>query len=315
MKFKFHIYKTGNLFFFVSNLTEWHFACRLHYNEIWIKKTGPLSKKEKEALASFKKILLKYHYGKEYLGRPLEGYSDKTAWLKLKMWVTPIEYEEIQKILKLFEPRFEKIWNEEYPKLLKHKKRLEGRELKAKSILKDLNTFFGSKVEVNTINSFLFISAMGGGGGANIGKAKITLDISGRNDLNSIFPLIWHEAIHALYQDKIIVETEKYIEINKIKFNIYKHNTIAIISESIVDSLFPDGLLAHKHFNITPRRFTKKIRETLKKENSFYGLDFFQIYKMRGVAKYYIENKKTLDQAYIAKVHKTYLEYLDFMKK
>jgi hypothetical protein len=55
MKFKFKISKLANQFFFISNLSEWHFSCRQFYNQEWLKQTEPLTDNEKQILKEFKK--------------------------------------------------------------------------------------------------------------------------------------------------------------------------------------------------------------------------------------------------------------------
>jgi len=52
MKFKVTSSKIGNFFFFITNLSEWHYSCRKSYNEEWVKILGDLTKKEK--IISFK---------------------------------------------------------------------------------------------------------------------------------------------------------------------------------------------------------------------------------------------------------------------
>ena len=68
MEFKIIISKSANKFFFISNLTEWHFSCRKMYNPIWLKHTGGnLSLQEKKYLKIFKNILIQYGFEKYYL--------------------------------------------------------------------------------------------------------------------------------------------------------------------------------------------------------------------------------------------------------
>lgn len=62
MKFDIKYSKIGNFFFFISNLSDWHFSCRKEYNEAWIKQTGELSNNEKNAIENFRKIMTKYGF-------------------------------------------------------------------------------------------------------------------------------------------------------------------------------------------------------------------------------------------------------------
>ena len=82
MKFRFLISKQANFYFFVSNLSEWHFSCGKDYNILWKKELGQFSPKEKDALKRFKEIRLKYPSGKSLFERAF--FINKTPFLKLK---------------------------------------------------------------------------------------------------------------------------------------------------------------------------------------------------------------------------------------
>ena len=90
MKLQFTTSKIANQFFFIANLSKWHFSYRPDYNEAWIEKTGPLSSEEKNKLRIFSNILQKYGfiYGKDgetkYIGKYFYRYSEKRAWEGLK---------------------------------------------------------------------------------------------------------------------------------------------------------------------------------------------------------------------------------------
>ena len=66
----FHIGRLANHFHIVNNLAEWHFACRRSYNTQWIAETGELTPAERDALAAFKDVALRYPYGDRWLGWP-----------------------------------------------------------------------------------------------------------------------------------------------------------------------------------------------------------------------------------------------------
>src|SRR3989344_542952 len=62
MKFIFKISRLDNFYFFVSNLTEFHFSCRKHFNIDWISATGPLNQEEKKAINDVNAIFKKYGF-------------------------------------------------------------------------------------------------------------------------------------------------------------------------------------------------------------------------------------------------------------
>ncbi|MDP2923937.1 MAG: hypothetical protein Q8O30_09515, partial [Candidatus Omnitrophota bacterium] len=68
MKFKIIVKKWAVFYFFVQNLSEWHFSCIKEYNDEWLKELGPLTKNQKMLLEKFKEIHQKYSFGNNFLG-------------------------------------------------------------------------------------------------------------------------------------------------------------------------------------------------------------------------------------------------------
>ncbi|MCR4276747.1 MAG: hypothetical protein NUV87_01310, partial [Candidatus Roizmanbacteria bacterium] len=62
MKFNVTFSKIGNFFFFITNLSEWHYSCRKNYNEEWIKILGNLTKQEKGNLRQVTRIMTAYGF-------------------------------------------------------------------------------------------------------------------------------------------------------------------------------------------------------------------------------------------------------------
>ncbi|HHT85291.1 MAG: hypothetical protein ACOX35_01715 [Bacillota bacterium] len=52
-------------FFFINNMSNWHFSCLPHCNEAWIQETGPLTQEESQALDAFAGIVRQYGYGEK----------------------------------------------------------------------------------------------------------------------------------------------------------------------------------------------------------------------------------------------------------
>lgn len=319
MEFKFYIYKTGNLFHFISNLTEWHFSCRRFDNEFWLKKTGPLTQKEKGALKNLKKLLIKYNFGENFLGKPLMGFSEKEAKERLTGLVTRTELNKINKSLDIFEERFEKIWKNEYTILKQWKKKLESSRINEEEIAKTLNIYFDTVPNPNkALKVYLLISSPNYGlnGGANIGTGKITVEISDIALFERATATICHEAIHSLYREKIHNEIEKYLTTNKVEkelLDIWPGRSIFnLFNEAIVSSLTPQGYLSEKFFNLIVQNNTKSFIKSMKKNKKIRS---YIARKMYSTTKDYIENKKQLDQGYIRKVHKSYLDYLRVVEK
>lgn len=183
MKFRIYYTKLGNQFFFISNLAEWHFSCRERYNKEWLKQTGALSNKEKNALKIFKKILRKYDFkeknGKKlYLGIHFITSSKKKTWIEIKKYVNKEEFKKIKLIFKIFDRRFSQIWPEAKKKLSGIKRILNNtlnRKKEIKNILKELSVLYQQKIDNKSlIKIYLFHHPINNpllfSGGANLKK-------------------------------------------------------------------------------------------------------------------------------------------------
>lgn len=107
MQLHFKTSKLANLFFLVSNFSEWHFSCRTDYNRAWIEKTKPLKIDEVEALSKFKKVINKYGFE---LSKIFYTNNEEAAWKNLRKITKESEFTTIKETLQIFKPKFEKIW-------------------------------------------------------------------------------------------------------------------------------------------------------------------------------------------------------------
>lgn len=316
MKFNVKYTKFGNQFFFISNLAEWHFSCRTHYNEEWLKKTGPLNKEEKEALQDISKILKKYGF-EQYLGKYFFIENNKDVWGKVKKYITDKEYKKTREVFDVLENRFEKIWD---PSILKDNIKIfkkESGRFYYKKIDEYLKNFFGKYDRKKKINIFLLRHPIDNwyvAGGANLGGKGITLEC---NQL--IYPkdasvevalaTAYHEFIHMAYQKKIEKIIDKIVKNEQKNIFLTQPRSLKkIIIELIINSFFPRGYLANKYLHYQPY---KNIERNLEKyKNSFYlfrngkGGNFnewryYIIYQLYPLIKIYMENKKKIDKEYI----------------
>ena len=137
MKFVFKISRLDNFYFFVSNLTKFHFSCRKHFNKDWVSATGQLSQTEKKAINDIKPIFGKYGFIVKnnksiYLGRYFYCPDDQDKWDSLKKYLLPPEYEKLLSGFSALENRFNKIYNEDLLKnwKLELEKELSGEILR-----------------------------------------------------------------------------------------------------------------------------------------------------------------------------------------
>ena len=116
MKLRFIVSKTANFFFFIDNLSEWNIYYRKKYNEEWIRQLGELTRQEKIALKNFRLIMQKY----EKIGIPKKirrcfyQKSDdmKASFRKIAKLLSKKEVNILKNSFNIFQPRFERMWNE-----------------------------------------------------------------------------------------------------------------------------------------------------------------------------------------------------------
>ena len=331
LEFKFHYTKIANLFHFISNLTEWHFSCRKNYNKMWLEKTGPLKNGEKQALRKMRKLLGRYGFSRErredpsrFLGIPFIVHSD---WGKVEEWVEPDEFLTLKDVFEVFEPRFEKIWMEEEPKLANWKTALVEELTKRKydNLEKDLETFFNQKPKFSNIDVYLLMGvAKSSGGGANIGPGRVTLEPTGLStDLApEMLNVLYREATHLVFEREYYQNLLKqFLKSTKDKFS-EKHafsnserGPRTIIKEAVTTSLLPEGYLANKYFGAdifkrVERVLGKNFEKVAKGEKDDFGAwRLFAAAKLFPLVKDYIENKKPVDRVYLQKVWEVFEEF------
>ena len=128
----------------------------------------------------------------------------------------------------------------------------------------------------------LFSSSNTWGGGANIGKNSIILEISRlpfkKETMPFVLGAIWHELTHAYF--------EKYHFIPLLhKCSLNNQNIDAISEITIRAIVYPEGVLGIKLLKIP----------ILKKKNKTFLL-------LKKIIKKYIQQKKSLDNEYIKKI-------------
>lgn len=288
MKFRFIISKQANFYFFVSNLSEWHFSCEKDYNILWQKELEKFSSEEIEVLKKFKTIRLKYPSGKSLFERAF--FTNKTPFLKLKKSLPANEYKVIEEVFKTMKKKFDSLYKKEFSLLKIWEKELDIKANNAtlsNSIIKILQNFFVTVPKINKINVYLlFSSGSHTGGGANIDGESVSLEIS-RYPIEYIDhaqSIIWHEIIHLLFQNEYF--NPKLMEILK------DRQKAKIVNEVAIASLFPRGILGQKFFKTQPT-------DTLHSE-----INLGQTKKILNLTGQIISDHKSFDEEYIRKMAK-----------
>jgi DNA-directed RNA polymerase subunit F len=217
MKFNFIVSKSANFFFFVDNISEWNIYCRKSYNKEWIKQFGKLNLEEKKVLKDFKILMQKYESDGVYKNiRNIfyEKQNDIEQILKkLEKTIKKEELNLIEKTFNIFSPRFEKIWKI-YESMLFNTVRdvlkdYKGISRKLDFIYFNLSNFYGvdHKKEYLCTVFFIICPIKKQQGGKMINEEKIAIEYNelnskNRNQIKNLWFLIFHELIHARFENK-----------------------------------------------------------------------------------------------------------------
>lgn len=313
MEFKFKISKLANQFFFISNLSEWHFSCRRQYNQIWRGMLPPFTKEQEKSLQRFGKVLEKRGKAKGTIYFPI--LYKAISGENINAITSKMNNEERNTIIhafRLFHPAFRQIWKESKPRLqqfipLIKKARYQNKIKKAFEIIE---IYFG-KSKCDSITAYLFIAPKNqwGGGGGNIGPGRITMEIgdvsfAGVNWASTVFV---HEATHKCCQDDFIKLLKTFTK--SLPANSYKNFTMVkffgdletVLSELITSSIIGEGLINRLVFKFPSEdQLRRDITKLNWQELSFSAL----LRKSAALALYslnsrYLKNKRLIDSDYI----------------
>mgnify|MGYP001617118409 CR=1 FL=1 len=283
MKFEFIISKWANFYFFISNLSEWHFSCRTFYNEFWRKELGGFSKKEKKSLKLFAKLHEKYPFGSDFFGQIF--FVKKNPLINLKRERPKKDFQLLKEIFKIFVPNFEKLYKKELPLLKIWEKNLKEYSNKI-LIVRQLNTnlaflYHTKPIQKNIKVYLLFSSPNLSGGGTNMDGESITLEISRYplKAINQVIGIIWHELIHLYFENDYFLPL-----INETFASDQKK--ISLLKEAAASSLLPNGVLGVNLLKIKSKLLNSKIP-------SKYNRPFLRL------SKEYLRKKKFFDKQYI----------------
>lgn len=287
MKFSIVINKWAIFYFFIQNLSEWHFSDRKDYNVLWRKELGPFSTEEENALRQFKEIRLRYKSARTTFEEAF--FIARDPWQELKKNLLIEEYESARRIFILLESKFNLLWDKEASFLLQWQKELNDKINEpplVKSIVDILNVIFNTSASEHEIKvNLLFSSPNHTGGGANIDNKSISLEISRYpiQDLSHAIGIIWHETIHLCFQNQ-------YFFPLVLKQFTADRQKVDLINEVVIGSLFPKGILGIRLLR------NKSVNKLM------MGVDSEQTIKILNLTKEYIDNQKFLDEKYIRTV-------------
>ncbi len=285
MKFNFLISKNANFYFFVQNLSEWHFSARKEYNKVWKEELGIFSEKEKRLLHQFAKIHKKYSFGKRCLGQYFFG---ENPWEKAEEKISSKHFNKIKETFDILRKKFETVYKKDKVKLDKWRKKLvkEVEKKETEEILEILSTLYNINPTEDVLDVYLLLSAGEKvGGGANLEKKNITIELSQAplDNTNRILGVMWHEIIHLLFEKPTFISLIKNIVSSSLDTNLP-------INEIAASSLFPRGILGIRLLkNNPPSKLYKQVNKT-------------QTIELIDLMKEYVDKKRPLDLLYIQKV-------------
>lgn len=290
MQFRISYNKLANFYFFIQNLSEWHFSNRKNYNVLWRKELGKFSVKEEKALNQFKKTRRKYPEGKSCFEQAF--FTSEKPWPLLKKALPPREYQSLKKVFESFGNKFHQLYKKDLPRFKEWKKTLNIKMNDThltKPIIDILcNLYNVPKPPVSEVLVHLLFSAGGTtGGGANIDSRSISLEISqqplNEPNVDHAMGIVWHETIH------LALDKQYFLPLIQREYpEFYKKGTI--IHEITATSLFPRGELAKQFFNRSLGN------------HSYLGYPPSTTAQLSSLANEYIHQKKCFDKAYIDKM-------------
>lgn len=327
MKFNLRISRLNNLYFFSANLTEFHFSCRPHFNQEWLKVTGKLSNREKKALKDLKQIFQKYGFDFKdnkpvYLGRYFYCPNEKNKWRTVKNYLSPLEYNRLYNGLMVLKDRFNKIYHE---KLLKKWAVFLKDELTTKRFIELFNSiksFFRPQKIESILNIHLLISPSlnTASGGANLGTKDITLEVPIFQledwQVEQAANVIMHELAHIWFENSEAYQLTKKLILNSSKEKKkFRQNHFLLIKEMIIESIAPFGYpcqLYSKKTNPLFRFLLPNLQEGYQAYKNFLNnlktdyskLKLYLSWIIYPLTAYYFSNKKKLDRQFIKTIIK-----------
>jgi len=312
MKIKFKISKLANLFFFISNLSEWSPYCRKKYNQVWLKR-NPLKRNEKEALGNIRNALKKHKNIKRHFFK-----SEKEVWRGVSQQLTEKEKETLRFSLKIFLPRFEKLWNKREKELYQISRVFSKKSLLINKSLKVLKFLYAPRSVPESVTIFLLINPITEhlvGGGGKISSQAIVLEcshITKQNNPHHFFSrVLLHEIIHMAYEDRVKKVIKRYLDSRKFKnieptlrkSAVYKETRsfLGTIKEMVAVSLLPEGYLSEYLFktNIKKSLLRRKSVRNRNLEHAYYDLMLFAVWELYPIAREYYIKKKRIDVQFI----------------
>ena len=233
------------------------------------------------------------------------------------------EFKELQLVFDSLDEWWQSVWKNESIKLVGWKDELtkQSVEKKSKEILFDFDILYGAKV-LEKLDVYLLISAPRvGGGGANLGENKITLECSGMEigvKTSAMLGLLFHEVSH-LYNPNLHkkINNESIVTLRKSLSNHSKSfinkvegfGVTNFITEAVSHCAFPFGFLASKHLGVNPAISEKQFVNRYNELPLIVAWGYFSAFKLRSLTSSYLKGVKKVDDVFVDEVITTLIEF------
>ncbi len=298
MRFLVIVNRWANFFFFVNNLSGWHFSTIKPYNEYWLKKLGVLTKAEQKTLKQFGNLQRRWPKERRELSDFF--FKESSPLAAINGAIPPSEQRAVRQAFAVLQAKFERLYKLEHP-ALRHWQRCLRIALNApqrnRRIRQALASLYGPACAAcsRPLPLYLLISAPGGiGGSADVDGFRITAEVSQsplspRGELPHILGTIWHEVIHLCFDKQ---------RFRPILERLYPKDeqTVRRINEVVAASLFPAGILGKRFFQIPLQPPTRHLASPENAERISALTDVY-LQKKQHLDKTFVENaRKLLDQ-------------------
>lgn len=302
MKFKLKYNKTAQFYFYLSNLSNWHFSCVSEYNWDWLRQVNGPSKEEILLLSKLITLHKKYDFddttSDHYLGKPFIDSSEANIWENVKNLVDQDEYLILNEIFTVFEPKLNILWKNDKIKLNKLERALE-QELKQPKAVKAINiteNLFGQAIDHFVIHLFAIpANSPGPAGGANTEEGVVTLELRSRKDIEDGLFVALHEIAHQLIRKSKIIFDEAVVNNSQklTQIPIFKEQGIQSAWEEVVIACFlPDGFVKNL---LTGNEPDKKGGLNIESRKD---LEHYLIFQSQHKIEEYLNQNKLIDQGF-----------------
>lgn len=288
------ILRYANLYFFIQNLSEWHFSNRKNHNEVWRRELF-FSNEAESCIHEFGKIHKRYPFGDKYLGRPFFIYKD--PWPAVEFLVGKDDGARIKGIFVTLESYFDTIYVKDETMLKKWATIIAKPEFvtNAAYINNSLADFYGCAPYNENCIIYLLLSTekKNGGTAGTISNNAITLELS-RTSIKlekHMSNVLWHELIHLYFKNSVFFPLlEKCTNSN--------WEVMGKIDELVASSLLPNGLLKQNILTSTDEF----------KASGYFNtrVDSKTIMSVQKLILPYLQQKKTIDINLAQELCKTY---------